>query len=64
VDVEGRTGFVFAINDSGMVKKQKVDISGIYGNWAAITQGFSGGERIVTEGAAYLSDGDKIQIIK
>jgi membrane fusion protein, multidrug efflux system len=64
VDAEGRKGFVFVVSDSGIVKRQEVEISGIFNNEASIIAGLKGGEKIATEGAAYLSDGDQVEIIK
>ncbi|HLO58487.1 MAG TPA: efflux RND transporter periplasmic adaptor subunit [Bacteroidales bacterium] len=64
VEAEGKTGFVFTVDDSSKVHKKKVEISGIYDTWIAVDGGINGNETLVTEGSAYLSDGDKVTVVK
>lgn len=64
VEAEGRTGFVYKVDDSGKARKVKIEISGISGGWAAVKGDLNGSDVIATEGAAYLSDGDSVYIVK
>ena len=64
VEADGLTGYVFAITDSATAKKIKVNVAGIYENWAAVAGGLEGVEKVVTEGVAYLSDGDRVEVVK
>jgi RND family efflux transporter MFP subunit len=64
VEAEDKTGYVFVVDDSSNVHKVKVEISGIYDSWAAVSTGLKGNETLATEGSAYLSDGDKVTVVK
>jgi membrane fusion protein, multidrug efflux system len=64
VEDDGPVAYVYTITDSLTAKKIKVDIAMIYGSQVAVSGGLEGVSGIVTEGAAYLTDGDRIEIIK
>ena len=61
---EDRTGYVFVVSDSSTALKMKVEIAGIYDSWAVIASGLKGDEDLVTEGAAYLTDGEKVIVVE
>jgi membrane fusion protein, multidrug efflux system len=64
VENDVHTGYIFTINEGMTAKKLKVDIEAITGSMAAI-RGIPGGvTEIVSEGAAYLKDGNKVLIVK
>jgi len=64
IDADGNTGFIFALTDSSTVRKIKVIIAGIRGSEIAVENIPEGVSRIVSEGAAYLKDGMKVNVIK
>jgi multidrug efflux system membrane fusion protein len=64
VEADGPSGYAFTITDSLTVKRIMVDIAMISGSKVAISGGLEGVTEIVTEGAAYLTDGDRIEISK
>ncbi len=64
VEAEGTTGYVFAVSDSLVVKKTKVEIAGIYETWAAVSGDLGEADQIATEGAAYISDGETVTLAR
>jgi multidrug efflux pump subunit AcrA (membrane-fusion protein) len=64
IDAEGHKGFVWSLTDSGTVKKIGVDIETISGQEVAVKGLPQGISEIVSEGAAYLRDGEKVMIVK
>lgn len=64
IGADGRAGYVYTITQSGRAKKNKVEIGTIFGTRAAITGGLKDISKIVSEGAAYLKDGEQVEIIK
>jgi multidrug efflux system membrane fusion protein len=62
VDADGSKGFVFVLTDSSHVRKTEVDITGIRGLWAAVNGSFPQPAEVVTSGAAYLSDGERVLV--
>lgn len=64
VDADGQSGYLFTVDDSSVVKKLKVSIVTITGTKAAIKTGDFKILRVVTGGAAYLRDGEKVKIIE
>lgn len=64
VEAEGQSGYVYAVTDSSTAKKIKVQIAGIFGSSVAISDGLGSIDEIVTDGAAYLTDGAPVIIVK
>jgi membrane fusion protein, multidrug efflux system len=64
VEAEGHTGYVYTVTDSMTARKKMITIAAVYDSYAAISEGLEGVSRVVTEGAAYLAEGDKVEIIE
>ena len=64
VEAEGGQGFVYYVTDSGTVKKTGVDIVTISGSDVAVKDIPEGINEIITEGAAYVKEGMKVEIVK
>jgi multidrug efflux system membrane fusion protein len=64
IGADGSRGYVYTVTDSGRAKKISIEIGTIFGAKAAITNGLEGISAIVSEGAAYLKDGEPVEIIK
>jgi len=62
VQAEGQTGYVFVVNDSMVARKLEVKIDAVFGENAAISCGLGGATTVVTAGAAYLTEGDHVEI--
>lgn len=62
--VIARDGFhlLFVVGDDLRVSQRKVKIGRLVGDRQEILDGVSAGERFVTTGAAFLSDGDTVQL--
>jgi membrane fusion protein, multidrug efflux system len=62
VEADGNNAYVFSLDDSMKAKKLKISIVRIYQSSVAV-KGLPGNEnRIITEGAAFLSDGDQVTL--
>ncbi len=62
LEADGQSGYIFCLSGSDTVRKTKVNIVTIAGDRAAVTGIPDGISRVVTEGAAYLTDGEKISV--
>jgi multidrug efflux pump subunit AcrA (membrane-fusion protein) len=63
VEADGLHGSVYAISPSHAAKKVGVEVAFIYGDRAAIAAGLDGIDAVITDGAAYLNDGDAVKIV-
>jgi len=63
VDADGHKGFIWALTDSGTVQKTAIEIERISGQEIAVKGIPEGITQIVSEGAAYLKDGQKVKIV-
>jgi RND family efflux transporter MFP subunit len=63
VEADGQTGYIFAVTDSLTVDKTRVTIVTITGSMAAVRSDEKRIKKIVTGGAAYLRDGEKVRIV-
>jgi len=64
VEADGLTGYVYVVTDSNNARKIKVDIITIIGSNAAVRGLFPVIREIVTEGAAYLKEGEKVKVVR
>ena len=59
----GSTQYVYVVDDSGYAHYVEV-LTGLTGSGVTqVTDGLNGGERLVTVGQSYLSDGDPVRIV-
>ncbi len=64
VEADGHQGYVYALTATGTVKKVRVNIETIIGAMAAVNGIPEGVREIVSEGAAYLKNGMKVEVIR
>jgi RND family efflux transporter MFP subunit len=64
IEADRQSGYIFTVSDSNTVSKIKITIVTISGNRAAITGTPAGIREIVSEGAAWLRDGEKVKVVK
>jgi RND family efflux transporter MFP subunit len=64
VESDGQSGYVFTVDDSSKVSKIRVEIITVIGTNAAISNSSGQIIRVVSEGAAYLRDGEKVKVVK
>jgi len=64
VEADGQGGYVFSLTELMTVKKIKIEIVTIIGSKAAIRGNLDGIREVVSEGAAYLRDGEKVKIME
>jgi multidrug efflux system membrane fusion protein len=65
VEGDGRTASVFVLEQSKDVvvaKRRAVDVAFIDGVQVALSQGLNAGEKVVTDGALYLQDGERVLV--
>ncbi len=63
VEADGHGGYVYSVVKSMTVQKIKVEIVTIIGSKVAIRGNLDGMREIVSEGAAYLRDGETVKIV-
>lgn len=54
--------YVFALGRDGTVERRRIETGEIAGDWAEVTGGLGDDERIVHRGAAFLKEGDRVDI--
>ena len=64
IEADGRSAYVFIVTSEGRAKKMKVDIQTLIGTSAAVTGIGDSIAEIVSEGAAYLRDGVRVNVVK
>lgn len=64
VEADGHEGYVFALTDSATVRKIHINIEGMPEEYAAVSGIPEGISSVVSEGAAYLKDGMKVEVIR
>jgi membrane fusion protein, multidrug efflux system len=64
IEADGQSGYVFSVDKSMTVQKTKTEIVTIIGSRAALKGNLNGTKQIVSEGAAYLRDGEKVKVVK
>ena len=64
VDAEGSSGYIYVLNEDSRVSKTAITIISISGPDASISGLPSGSSEIVSEGAAYLKDGVRVEVVK
>lgn len=62
VEGDGRRASVFVI-DGDVARKREVQLAFLSGEEAVLLSGVTAGERVVTDGALYLVDGDRVRIV-
>lgn len=61
-DADGR--FVWSVGEDGTVCKTRVTVGGFAADGVVVSSGLSGSEKIITDGAAKVSTGMKVEIIQ
>ena len=61
---DGKKGFVWSVSDSGSAEKHEIEIASIKGQEAFVTGLPEHITEIVSEGAAYLREGMKVEVVK
>lgn len=64
VEADGQQGYIFIITQEMTARKIKIDIKTLIGTMAAVNGIPEGVNEVVSEGAAYLKDGMKVEVIK
>lgn len=60
-----RDGFpcVFTIDAQGKAQQRRIETGNADGGWTAVRGGLKAGERVVVEGAGFLTDGDRVRVV-
>ena len=64
IEADGQTGYLFALSADSTVTRIKAEILTILGSKAVISNLPASLSHVVTEGAAYIKDGDKVKVVK
>jgi membrane fusion protein, multidrug efflux system len=64
VDADGRRGTVYVLDVSnGVARRRDVTLGPVLGEQVVVTRGLSVGEPVVTDGAAWLTDGRAVRVV-
>ena len=63
VEGNGRTARVFVL-DQEHARRRDVEVAFIEGESVALTGGLQPGERVITDGAQYLEDGEQVAVVE
>lgn len=63
VDADGNTGFLYSVNETGNAIRFRVTIDYVYGAMVAVSGIPAGIDKVVSEGAPYLKDGMKVEVV-
>ncbi|MEJ2205006.1 MAG: efflux RND transporter periplasmic adaptor subunit [Gemmatimonadota bacterium] len=65
LEADGDEATVFVLTDDGAhVRRRTVEVAFLDADRVAVTEGLEGGVSVVTEGAAWLVDGDEVRVIR
>ncbi len=64
VEADGKEGYIYSVNEDKIAQKVKVNIVTLVGSMVAVTGIPPGISLVVSEGAAYLKNGTKVEIVK
>jgi multidrug efflux system membrane fusion protein len=63
LEVDGDRATLFALGPDGKAKRVAVEVAFVRGEQAAVRGELAGVSRVVTDGAAYLNDGDAVRVL-
>lgn len=64
VEASGATGTVYVLDASGKVaKRRQVTVGPIVGDRVVVEAGLEPGQRVITDGAAWLTDGHPVEVV-
>lgn len=65
LEADGTQATVFALSSAdGRAQRRTVNVAFLDGDVVAVTSGLEGVDSVVTDGAAWLSDGDEVRVIR
>jgi RND family efflux transporter MFP subunit len=65
LEADGDAATVFVLSgDGGTVERRRIRLARLDGGRVAVVAGLAAGERVITEGAAYLDDGAKVRVVQ
>lgn len=63
VEAEGTTATVFVLDARGRVaRRRQVEVGPVVGDRVVVSAGLSDGEQVITDGAAWLTDGQSVEL--
>ena len=62
IEADGDRAAVYVVED-GIARRRAVRVAFIAPQAVALTEGLRPGERVVTDGALYLQDGERVEIV-
>jgi membrane fusion protein, multidrug efflux system len=63
LEADGDRATLFALGPDGRAKRVSVEVAFVRGEQAAVRGALAGVSRVVTDGAAYLNDGDAVRVM-
>ncbi|HUG03027.1 MAG TPA: efflux RND transporter periplasmic adaptor subunit [Steroidobacteraceae bacterium] len=63
LEADGRVAAVFVIAEGGIARRISVETGRLFGERVEVLKGLSPGDRVITEGAAWLDDNDAVRVL-
>src|SRR5262249_34864387 len=62
LEADGSSGTVYTVDATGRARRHTVTLAFMAGDRIAVAAGLEGAQRVITDGAAYLNDGDRVEV--
>lgn len=63
LEADGRVATVFVVAEGGIARRVSVETGRLFGERVEVLKGLSPGDRVITEGAAWLDDNDAVRVL-
>jgi RND family efflux transporter MFP subunit len=63
LEADGRVAAVFVVAEGGIARRVSVETGRLFGERVEVLKGLSPGDRVITEGAAWLDDNDAVRVL-
>ncbi len=63
LEADGRIAAVFVVAEGGIARRVSVETGRLFGERIEVLKGLSPGDRVITEGAAWLDDNDAVRVL-
>jgi membrane fusion protein (multidrug efflux system) len=63
LEADGRVATVFVVAEDGIAQRVTVETGRLFGERVEVLKGLTPGDRVITEGAAWLDDDDAVRVL-
>jgi multidrug efflux pump subunit AcrA (membrane-fusion protein) len=63
LEADGRVASVFVVAEGGIARRVSVETGRLFGERVEVLDGLTPGDRVITDGAAWLDDNDAVRVL-